>query len=229
MAQREGIHDIDELQRQQNARLLANQLENSLREMERWTEEECKRLKMNSATGAAVDKAWRKVIAKAKKYLVVPRHTPVEQRFLKMMLRLALAESPGLIKDVEHVARYLSRDYPFEWLISPCTRLARAEGRASLIALGESEFGETPYAGQFAFMLYHARQYAIKNASDSNDVYSHALFMEQRAFFANRDPQRRQQLGLHKQALQRQNAKDVVTEPDKAKAPEPPKSAGRAW
>ena len=228
MSERKGIHEIDELQRQQNARLLSNQLETSMREMERWTEEECKRLKMNSAMGAAVDKAWKKVISKARKYLVLSRHTPMEKRFLKMMLKLAIAESPGLIKNVEDVARYLSRDYPFEWLISPCTRLARAEGRVSLISLGESEFGETPYGGQIS-MLYHARQYAIKNVSDSNEVYSHALFWEQRAFFGNRDPQRRQQLGLHKQAMQRQNAKDVVTEPEKAAPPAPPKSGGRAW
>ncbi len=228
MAQRNGIHDVDEAQRQQQTRLMAHQLETSLREMERWTDEECKRLKMTSVMGAAVDKAWRKVIARARKYVVLHRYTSVEQRFLKMMLKLAVAESPGLVRSVDDVARYLGRDYAFEWIISPCTRLARTEGRVALIGMGESEFGETPYAGQFAFMLYHARQHAIKNVSDSNEIYSHALFWEQRAFFGNRDPQRRQELGLHKHSLQRQG-QDVVTEPETPTAPAPPKNAGRAW
>jgi hypothetical protein len=207
MAQRNWIHGVEEPQREQQSRLLSQQLEVSLREMERWTDEECQRLKMTSVMGSAVDKAWRKVIVRGRKYGILPKHTAVERRFLKMMLKLAVAESPGLVKDIDAVARYLSRDYPFEWSISPCTRLARAEGRAALVAMGESEFGETPLAGPFAFMLYHAKQYAIKSISDTNEVYSHALFWEQRTLFRNKDPEARRSLGLHRHALQRQTAK----------------------
>jgi hypothetical protein len=217
MAERDWIHEVEEAQRQRQARLMADHLEESLREMERWTEEECRRLKMTNLMREAADKAWRKVIVRSRRYLVLPRHTEVERRFLRMFLRLAVAESPGLVKRITDVARYLSRDYAFEWIISPATRLARTEGRVSLVGMGESEFGEAPYSAQFAFALYHARQFGIKNPADNNEVYATALFWDQRAFFVNHDAATRQALGLHKHSLQREiKARDEASQSEAA-------------
>lgn len=208
MAQRNWIHGKEDKPKSaQQAKRLEQQVEASLREMERWTEEECRRLKMTSTMAAAVEKAWRRVAVLGRKYVVLPKHTPVQRRFLKMMLKLTVAENPGLVKDINAVAKYFSRDYPFEWSISPCTRIARAEGRNAMMAMGESEFGSTPYAAQFAFMVYHAKQFGIKNIADTNEVYSHTLFWDQRAYFRNKNPEMRRALGLHKHAVKRDSAK----------------------
>ncbi len=203
MNNRGWVHKISEEERSKRNKAMAELLEQRIRQMEEWTEQECQRLRMSSRVREAAERAWRKV-ARARRYIILPRHTPVEKRFLRMMIKLALAEDPSLVDRAGLLAAYLSRNYPFEWCLSPCTRPAVAEARAALIADGESEFGETPLAPQFAFVRYHWKQLHIKNVSDNGEIYAQAMFMVHHHYFLCRDEELRRSLGLHKHAFYRQ-------------------------
>ncbi|MBC7288664.1 MAG: hypothetical protein H5T86_11630 [Armatimonadetes bacterium] len=204
MNNRSWIHSVSPEELKRRNKLMAEHFEQGLHQMEQWTEEECRRLKMTTRAREAAERAWRRVVVWGRKYLLLPRHTPVERRFLRMMIKLTLAEVPGLVDRAVEVARYLSSNYAFEWLLSPCTRAARAEARALLLTSAESQFGETPLARQVAFVQYHWRQLHIRNVADLGEVYSMALFLEQHHFFMSTQDEWRKSLGLHRLALQRQ-------------------------
>ncbi|MCX7599287.1 MAG: hypothetical protein N2512_10565, partial [Armatimonadetes bacterium] len=152
----------------------------------------------------AAEAAWRRVVLR-RRYLVIPRHTPVEQRFLRMMIKLAIAEDPRLADRAKELARYLSTDYPFEWLFSPCTAIARAEARILMLHEADSQFGETPMARQVAFVQYHWRQLGVKDVASLGECYAMASFLEQRRYFMCKDEAWRRGLGLHQHALRRQS------------------------
>ncbi|MCX7597549.1 MAG: hypothetical protein N2512_01585, partial [Armatimonadetes bacterium] len=93
MQDRNWMHAVSDQERMRRNTEMAQHLEARLRDMEAWTEEECMRLKMPPPARKAAEAAWRRVVLR-RRYLVIPRHTPVEQRFLRMMIKLAIAEDP---------------------------------------------------------------------------------------------------------------------------------------
>ncbi len=200
------IHSGNTEERKRRNQMMIQHMEQGIHHMEQWTEQECRRLKMTTRARQAAEKAWKMAAVYARKYFIspFPKHTPVERRFLKMMLKLILAEEPSLVDKAFEVARYLSNNYVYEWLISPCTRAARAEARALLLSSAESEFGETPMAGPVAFVQYHWRQLGVRNVSDLGEVYRTTVFLDQHQFFFSKHEEWRRALGLHKLAAKRQ-------------------------
>jgi len=203
MQDRSRMHVVSEQERMRRNSAMAEHLEMRLRDMEAWTEEECMRLKMTPPARKAAEAAWRRVVL-SRRYLIVPKHTPVERRFLRMMIKLSVAEDPLLAERAKELARYLSADYPFEWLISPCTALARAEARILMLHEADSEFGETPMARQVAYVQHHWRQLGVKDVANLGECYAMASFLEQRRYFMCKDEAWRRELGLHRHALRRQ-------------------------
>lgn len=203
MQDRNWLHAVSDQERARRNSAMAAHLEARLRDMEAWTEEECMRLKMTAPARKAAEAAWRRVVLR-RRYLILPRHTRVEQRFLRMMIKLAIAEDPRLADRAIEVARYLSSDYAFEWLISPCTSLARAEARVLMLHEADSEFGETPMARQVAFVQHHWRQLGVKDVANLGECYAMASFLEQRRYFMCKDEAWRRELGLHQHAYRRQ-------------------------
>lgn len=216
MHDRNWMHAVSDQERMRRNSAMAAHLEARLRDMEAWTEEECMRLKMTPPARKAAEAAWRRVVLR-RRYLIIPRHTQVEQRFLRMMIKLSIAEDPHLAERAKELARYLSTDYAFEWLISPCTALARAEARILMLHEADSEFGETPMARQVAYVQHHWRQLGVKDVADLGECYAMASFLEQRRYFMCKDEAWRRELGLHRHALRRQvragaEGKDVSEE-----------------
>jgi len=204
MNNRKWVHAVSTEEQRRRNELVQQHIEQSMQKMEQWTEQECRRLKMTTRGREAAERAWRSAVVRRRKFLFLPKHTPPERRFLRMMIRLLLAEDPGLVDRAVELARYLSDNYAFEWTVSPVTALARAEARNQLLNEAESEFGDTPLARPFAFTLYHARQLHVKDIANPGHVYAMAVFLEQHQHFANKLPERRQELGLHKHALRRE-------------------------
>lgn len=204
MNNREWIHSVSPEERERRNKLMREHLEDSMAEMERYTDEQCRKLRMTTRAREAAERAWRRVAVRARRYLVLPKHTPVERRFLRMMVKLFIAENPGLVDRAVDLARYVSSNYAFEWCISPCTLLARLEARNTLLSDAESEFGETPVARPFAYSLYHWRQLRIKDPAHVGEIYAMAIFLDQHRHFMNRSPERRLELGLHRHALRRE-------------------------
>lgn len=204
MRNRDWIHRISPEERERRNALMAQHLDEQIARMEQWTEEQCRKLRMTTRARDAAERAWKKVIARGRRYVALPKHTSVERRFLRMMIKLLIAENPGLVERAVELARYVSADYPFEWCISPCTALARVEARNVLLSEAETEFGETPLARPFAFVQYHWRQLQIKDPANPGEIYAMAVFLDQRRFFLNKHPDRRNALGLHRHALQRE-------------------------
>jgi hypothetical protein len=223
MRNRDWVHTVDEEERRRRNAAMVKHLEQRLREMENWTEEECRRLKMTSRAREAAERAWRQVVL-GRRYLLLPKHTPPERRFLRMMIKLMIAENPGLVERAVELARYLSASYPFEWLISPCTRLARADARALLLQEAETEFGETPLARQVAYAQYHWQQLRIRDVANLGEVYAMALFLDQHSHFLNPHEEWRVSLGLHRHALQRElRARAAQHDSEEPAAPASPK------
>lgn len=204
MNNRGWIHSVSPEEREQRNELMKEHLEESMAEMERYSDEQCRKLRMTTRARDAAERAWRRVAIRSRRYLVLPKHTAVERRFLRMMIKLLIAENPGLVDRAVELARYVSANYAFEWCISPCTLFARIEARNTLLSDAESEFGETPVARPFAYSLYHWRQLCIKDPGHVGEIYAMAVFLDQHSHFINKAAERRLELGLHRHALRRE-------------------------
>jgi hypothetical protein len=204
MNNRDWIHTVSPEERERRNALMKEHLERSMRQMDEETEELCKKLRMTTGARQAAEAAWRRVALYGRRSFLLPRHTAVERKFLRMMIKILIAENPGLASRSLELARYLSDNYPFEWTISPSTAIARAQARHILLTEAESEFGETPIARPFAYSLYHWRQLRIKDPANLGEVYAMAVFLDHQRHFMDKDPERRKDLGLHRHALRRQ-------------------------
>ncbi|MCD6351123.1 MAG: hypothetical protein J7M26_03290 [Armatimonadetes bacterium] len=204
MNNRDWIHSISPEERKRRNALIKQHIEEGIAEMERLTEEKCRELKMTSRARAAAEKAWGRGANFRREPLLWPKHTAVERRFLRMMIKIYIAEDPGLVDKAGQLARYLSRNYAFEWTISPATLPARIQARNVLLSEAESEFGETPLARPYAYVLYHHRHLGIKDPANSGEIYAMAVFLEQQRFFMNKAEEQRRALGLHRHAIERQ-------------------------
>ncbi len=166
-------------------------------EMQSLTDHLCSQLNMSAAARSVADKVYRKVIC-GKKMLFFPRHSDEQRRFLRLMLRLAFATEPELLKDAEAVANYYSRNYPFEWVQSEITAAARDEARAMILSVGESSFGETGTAAALAYVRCHHRTVKHTAVGDFGKTYALASRYASAGDFNNRHDELRRSLGLDK-------------------------------
>ncbi len=116
------------------------------------------------------------------------RFTPEEARFLHMMLLEAAAEHPRLRSHLSEYARYLGRNYPYEWCVAPATAAARQEVRDLLLRQGESAFGETPLAPAVAFVRYHYATLGRVSLTDLGLLYNRAYKLHSAGYFINKWP-----------------------------------------
>ena len=172
------------------------QLQARICNMEEWTEEQTRRLRMTTPVRRAAEQAYRQVIC-ARRYLLVPRHTTLQRRFLQMILMLAVATDSNLASQAARVARYLSHNYIYEWCTSPITARARNTARDMILRAADSPFHETPYAPHLAYVMFHHDEVGITNVSDYTEMYTQALALDHESFFRDLDRAERQDLGLH--------------------------------
>jgi len=186
-------------------RRVQEHLQQATDRMDEWTARQTRGLRMTEPGRRAVQRAFRKVVC-SRKYLVVPRHTPIERRFLRMMLNLAIATDPGLQSRAVELARYMSKAYPYEWTVSPITHIARAIAEDVILREADSTFGEVPIAAKLAFVLFHHKQLGVKNVSDYAELYNQTLNLDKENYFYAADNDRRLDLGLQHHAELREQA-----------------------
>lgn len=182
-------------------------------EMQSLTDRLCSQLNMSAAARSVADKVYRKVIC-GKKLLFFPRHSDEQRRFLRLMLRLAFATDPELLKNAEAVANYYSRNYAFEWVQSEITAAARDEARAMILSVGESSFGETGTAAALAYVRCHHRTLKHTAVGDFGKTYALASRYASAGDFNNRHDELRRSLGLDKLRGKR----DALLEPQEQAA-----------
>ncbi len=180
-------------------------LEQATTRMDEWTAQQARELRMTQPGRRALERAFRKVVC-GRKYLILPRHTPVERRFLRMMLKLAIATDPGLQQRAVELAKYMSQSYQYEWTVSPVTDIARAIARDVIMREADSAFGEAPIAAKLAFVLCHHKQLGIENVSSYSELYSHTLSLDKEGYFYALDNDSRLDLGLQHHAELRHQA-----------------------
>jgi len=173
--------------------------------MDKWTDQQVRELRMTQPGRRAFERAFRR-IARSRKYLILPRHTPIERRFLRMMLKLAIATDSGLQPRATELAKYMSQAYPSEWIISPVTHIARAIARDVILREADTTFGEVPIAAKLAFVLFHHEQLGVENVSSYSELYSHTLILDKENYFYAADNDRRLDLGLQHHAELREQA-----------------------
>jgi hypothetical protein len=174
---------------------VARQLAELENDMAKWVEARGRTLRLTQGMRTAIDRTARRVFGR-RRYLVLPGNSPVRQRFLKLMLTFAVAHEPRLLDRLGETARYLARNYPYEWSVSPVTRLTRQRARDLILANADSEFGETPLAAAVAYSRHHPREARVEHVASYGEVYTRALRLAQVGFFFDRHLERRQSLGL---------------------------------
>ena len=176
---------------------VSQDLERRIGKMEQWTEQQARKLQITAPVRRAAQRAYHKVIC-GRKYLALPRHSPTQRRFLRMMLTLALATDSSLQAQAKRVAPYLSRNYAFEWCTSPTTAPARNSARDMILRAADAQFDETPYAPQLAYVTFHHKQLNITNVSDYTELYTRTLALDAEGLFRDLAMAERRELGLHR-------------------------------
>ena len=174
----------------------AQVIEQVNQEMNRWTIEDMAELQSTHHTRAIAERAFNKVIC-GRKYLILPKHPEAERFFLRLMLMHTLALKPSLQSRAYELAKYFSKNYPFEWTQSRVTRYGVARARDMILSSAESEFGETPMSGALGFVYHHHKRLGIRNVSDYGECYSKAASLVRQRYFLNVDQPWREKLGLH--------------------------------
>jgi len=187
-------------------RRVEEQLEQALQKMEEWTAQQISELRMTGPGRRAVQRGYRKIIC-GRSFWLVPRHSALERRFLRMMLALAIATDPSLQDRAVELARYMSKNYPYEWLTSAVTYMARSGAQDLILREADSSFGSTPLARELAFVLFHHRELHITNVSDYTELYSRALSHDKAGLFHDDYLEWRLDLGLQRHSEMRKRAR----------------------
>ena len=187
-------------------RRVEEQLEQALQKMEEWTAEQVNELRMTGPGRRAVQRSYRKVIC-GRSFWLVPRHSALERRFLRMTLALAIATDPSLQDRAVEVARYMSKNYPHQWLTSAATYMGRSIAHDLILREADSSFGSTPLARELGFVLFHHRELHITNVSDYTELYSRALSQDKAGLFHDEYPDWRLDLGLQRHPEMRKRAR----------------------
>ena len=186
-------------------RRVEEHLEQATDRMDDWTAQQARELRMTQPGRRALGYAFCKIVY-SRKYLVLPRHTPVERRFLLMMLKLSIATDPGLQQRAMELAKYMSKAYPYEWIVSPVTHIARTIAQDVILREADSTFGEVPLAAKLAFVLFHHKQLKVENVSDYSELYNQTLSLDKENYFSAVAEDWRLDLGLQHHAELRQQA-----------------------
>ena len=186
-------------------RRVQEHLQRATARMDEWTAQQVHELRMTQPGRRAAERAFRKIVW-SRKYLILPRHTPIEQRFLRMMLKLSIATDSGLQPRAVELSKYMSQSYPYEWIASPITHVARAIAEDVILREADSTFGEAPLAAKLGFVLFHHEQLAVENVSNYSDLYNHTVNLEKENYFQVANNNWRLDLGLQHHAELRQQA-----------------------
>jgi hypothetical protein len=172
-----------------------DQIELAIDQMENRVLNKTRELRMTELVRRAARNAAA-AAGRSRRYLFLERHTPTQQRFLRMMVELAFATDPSLQTRGRQVAKYYSRNYAFEWMVNPVTAPARELARDTILRAGDSEYGETPLAGPMAYVMFHHDEIGVANVAAYSDVYTRTLQLERMGFFRERQQGLRQRLHL---------------------------------
>lgn len=181
------------------------QIDEALRQIEQWTENTIRRLRITHPVREAAEGAWRKA-RRSRRFGVVPRHTDTQARVLRCMILLALASDPGLTPRAGEVARYYSRNYAWEWQSNAVTGAARQMATDMILRAGDSSWGEAPLAGGLSYVLFHHDEVHLLHLSSYSEAYTRALRMDSAGFFRDQATRQRLRLGLGMHADKRQAA-----------------------
>lgn len=172
-------------------------------EMQSYTDRICNQLNMSAAARTAAERVYKQFVC-GKRFLFFPRHSDEERRFLRMMIRLALAIDPSLVAKADEVARYYSANYGFEWANSEITATVREEARAMVLSVGESSYGETGTAVALAYVRCHYQTLKHDNVGDFGQTYALAARVQAGGEFNNRHDDWRKELGVDKLRVRRE-------------------------
>jgi hypothetical protein len=171
------------------------QVEEALRQMEKWTEAMVRRLRLTAPVREMADAAWRKA-RRARRYGVISRHTDTQARVLRCMILLAVATDPALGTRAGELARYYSRNYAWEWGTNAATGGPREMARDMILRAGDSSWGEAPLAGALSYVLFHHGEVGLRHLSSYSESYTRALRMDAAGFFRDVAMRVRLRLGL---------------------------------
>jgi hypothetical protein len=170
-------------------------LDNALNQIEERMQRMVRDLRMTQPMRVVAQRAFARA-SRARRFLILPRHTATQRRFLRGMIYLALATDSSLQKKAGKVAKFYSRYYVYEWLINPVTAPARQLARDAILRSGDSEYGETPLAGPLAYVMFHHDEVDVQHLSAYSELYTRTLALDRLGFFRDRGAWARQRVGV---------------------------------
>jgi len=157
-------------------------IESMYAEMEQYTRRLLQALRMTSAKRRLADKIIKKV-ARRRVWYGGKKHTPVQMRFLEMMIRLGIAAHPNDKALAPQIGKYYSDNYIYEWTTSPITQPLRVLARDMILRGADSEFGDTPQSPHLAYVLAHHEELGIENVSSYSELSTRNLALQRENFF----------------------------------------------
>ncbi|MFQ6133981.1 MAG: hypothetical protein ACE5R4_18200 [Armatimonadota bacterium] len=179
---------------QMRERALAHISENTDK-MEAAVRERLREVGATARTRKAIEVAHRRYV-RGRDFLLRPKFTPEQQRFMRLMIADRLMSYPQLHERLREVVNQLGDNYPREWCECPFTKPARDEARLMILQSAESSFGATPMAGPLAFVRYHHQMFRIDDVSDYGLLYARAARLVSDNYFLDRGAAARLALGI---------------------------------
>jgi len=204
---------------QQRNENVQKQLAQLVVEMEWYTKRTVTRLRMTAAKHRLADRVIRKV-RRRRNWFGAFRHTPVQRKFLSMMIRLAIAAHPNSANLATRIARYYSNNYVYEWCHSPITRPLSVLARDMILRGADSTFGDTPEAATLAYVVAHHEEQRVTNVSSYSELCTRHLALQRVNFFRDAYLDERQQLKLDIHI-----PRTVESDTNRAKPPAPEESS----
>ena len=157
-----------------------------IEELKRRVEEEVmEQARANPAAAQAkraMEKAYRWYVC-GRRINLSPRFSEEQRFFLRLFLIDLFTREPARAKRPLRAARQIGDNYPFYWITSDVTRLARVQARDMILQSAESGFGDTPFDGPLGYVICHHDLLGILDVTSYGEMYSRAVTLKQEGVF----------------------------------------------
>ncbi len=160
-------------------------IENLRKRMESQVLEAARQTPVSGQTRRAAEKAYKKYVC-GRKINLQPRFSEEQRVFMHLFLIDEFTKHPAKAKRPIAAAKEIGENYPFEWINHDITRPARVQARDMILKAAESAFGDTPFDGPLAYVIFHHEMLEIKDVTSYGELYTRAVQLHQEGYFNDR-------------------------------------------
>jgi hypothetical protein len=160
-------------------------IERLKKRMEDLVLEAARKTPVSGQTKRAAERAYRKYVC-GRKLNLQPRFADEQRFFMNLFLVDLFTKQPSKAKRPVEAARTIGENYAFEWVNHDITRPARVQARDMILRSAESAFGDTPFDGPLAYVIFHHEMLGIRDLTSYGELYTRAVQLHQEGYFNDR-------------------------------------------